>query len=69
MTPALPLYWIEAIMSDRKIAIPGVYDRVEKVANAEGATVEELVTKALERELARRCWSKSSAKGRLAAGT
>jgi hypothetical protein len=42
-------------MSDRKIAIPDdVYDRVEKVANAEGTTVEELVTKALERELARR---------------
>lgn len=42
-------------MSDRRIAIPGdVYDRVEKVANSEGATVEELVTKALERELARR---------------
>jgi hypothetical protein len=42
-------------MSDRTIAIPdGVYDRVEKVANAEGATVEELVTKALERRLARR---------------
>lgn len=40
-------------MSERKIAIPDdVYDRVEKVANAEGATVEELVTKALERELA-----------------
>ena len=42
-------------MSDRKIAIPDdVYDRVEKVANAEGLTVEELVAKALERELARR---------------
>jgi hypothetical protein len=42
-------------MSDRKIAIPdGVYDRVEKVANAEGTTVDDLVTKALERELARR---------------
>jgi hypothetical protein len=42
-------------MSQRKIAIPdGVYDRVEKVANAEGTTVEDLVNKALERELARR---------------
>jgi hypothetical protein len=42
-------------MSDSKIAIPdGLYDRVEEIANAEGATVEELVTKALERELARR---------------
>ena len=42
-------------MSDRKIAVPDdVYGRVEKVANEEGATVEELVTKALERDLARR---------------
>lgn len=42
-------------MSHRKIAIPDdVYDRVEKAANTEGATVEELVTKALERELALR---------------
>ena len=42
-------------MPDRKIAIPDdVYDRVQKVANAVGATVDELVTKALERELARR---------------
>jgi hypothetical protein len=42
-------------MSDRKIAVPDdVYDRVEKVASAEGATVEELVTRTLERELARR---------------
>ena len=36
-------------MSDRKIAIPDdVYVRVERAANGEGATVEELVTKALE---------------------
>jgi hypothetical protein len=42
-------------MSDRKIAIPDdVYDRVENVANAEGTTVEELVTKPLERQFARR---------------
>ena len=42
-------------MSERKIAIPdSVYDRVEKVANAEGTTVEDLVNKTLERELARR---------------
>lgn len=42
-------------MSERKIAIPdSVYDRVERVANAEGTTVEDLVNKTLERELARR---------------
>lgn len=42
-------------MSQRKIAIPeSVYDRVEKVANAECTTVEDLVNKTLERELARR---------------
>lgn len=42
-------------MSDRKIAIPDdVYDRVEKVANAGGTIVDELVAKAFEREHARR---------------
>ena len=42
-------------MSYRAIAISDdLHQRVEMVANAEGATVEDLVTKALERELARR---------------
>jgi predicted CopG family antitoxin len=42
-------------MSGKKIAVPDeVYERVQKVATAEGTTVEELATKALERDLARR---------------
>ena len=42
-------------MSGKKIAVPDeIYDRVQKVATAEGTTVEELATKALERDLARR---------------
>ena len=42
-------------MSDKKVAVPDdIYERAQKVATAEGATVEELATKALECELARR---------------
>jgi hypothetical protein len=42
-------------MSGKKIAVPDeIYERVQKVATAEGTTVEELATKALERDLARR---------------
>jgi fructose-1,6-bisphosphatase/sedoheptulose 1,7-bisphosphatase-like protein len=42
-------------MFGKKIAVPEeIYERVRKVATAEGTTVEELATKALERELARR---------------
>jgi hypothetical protein len=43
------------MMSGRKIAVPDeIYERVQRVATAEGTTVEELTTKALERDLARR---------------
>ncbi len=42
-------------MSGKKIAVPDeIYERVQKIATAEGTTVEELATKALERDLARR---------------
>jgi hypothetical protein len=45
----------QGIMSGKKIAVPDeIYERVQKVATAEGTTVEELATKALERDLARR---------------
>jgi fructose-1,6-bisphosphatase/sedoheptulose 1,7-bisphosphatase-like protein len=45
----------KAIMSGRKIAVPDeIYERVQEIATAEGTTVEELTTKALERDLARR---------------
>jgi predicted transcriptional regulator len=42
-------------MPDKKIAVPDeIYERVQKIATAEGTTVEDLATKALERDLARR---------------
>jgi hypothetical protein len=42
-------------MPTKSIAVPeAVYDRVQAVATAEGTTVEQLATNALERDLARR---------------
>ena len=42
-------------MPTKSIAVPdAVYERVQQVAAAEGTTVEQLATKALERDLARR---------------
>ena len=42
-------------MSGKKIALPdGIYERVQEIATAEGKTVEEVTTQALERDLARR---------------
>jgi hypothetical protein len=42
-------------MPDKKIAVSDeIYERVQKIATAEGTTVEDLATKALERDLARR---------------
>jgi ribosomal protein L13E len=42
-------------MPTKSIAVPeAVYDRVQKAATAEGTTVEQLATSALERDLARR---------------
>ena len=42
-------------MSTKNIALPdAVYDRVQKTAAAEGTTVDQLATKAIERDLARR---------------
>ena len=42
-------------MPTRSIAVPdAVYERVQQVAAAEGMTVEQLATKAIERDLARR---------------
>jgi predicted transcriptional regulator len=42
-------------MSGKNIAVPDdIYQRVQEIATAEGTTVEELATKALERDLARR---------------
>ncbi|HVT49906.1 MAG TPA: hypothetical protein VHD57_19110 [Vicinamibacterales bacterium] len=42
-------------MPKKTIAVPGaLYDRVQEAAAAEGTTVEQLATKAIERNLARR---------------
>jgi predicted transcriptional regulator len=42
-------------MTGKTIAVPDeIYERVQRVATAEGTTVEALATKALERDLARR---------------
>jgi hypothetical protein len=42
-------------MPSKSIAVPDtIYDRVQEAAAAEGTTVEQLATQALERDLARR---------------
>jgi hypothetical protein len=42
-------------MPTKSIAVPeAVYDRVQQVTADEGTTVEQLATKAIERDLARR---------------
>lgn len=49
------VYLTQAVMSSNKIAVPDeIYERVQEIATAEGTTVEDLTTKALERDLARR---------------
>lgn len=56
-------------MSGKKIAVPDeIYDRVQKVATAEGTTVEALATKALERDLARRWLERVGRDGQLRRG-
>jgi predicted transcriptional regulator len=42
-------------MPTKSIAVPdAVYERVQQIAAAEGTTVEQFATKAIERDLARR---------------
>ena len=56
-------------MSGKTIAVPEeIYDRVQKAATAEGTTVEELATKALERDLARRWLERVGREGRIRRG-
>jgi hypothetical protein len=56
-------------MSGRKIAVPDeIYERVQKAATAEGTTAEELATKALERDLARRWLEQVGRDGQLRRG-
>jgi predicted transcriptional regulator len=53
-------------MPGKNIAVPDeIYDRVQKIATAEGTTVEELATKALERDLARRWLERVGREGQI----
>jgi predicted CopG family antitoxin len=57
-------------MPGKNIAIPDeIYERVKKVASAEGTTVEALATRALERDLTRRWLDRVEREGRLRRGT
>jgi hypothetical protein len=56
-------------MPTKTIAVPGaIYDRVQEAAAAEGTTVEQLATKALERDLARRWLDRVGREGDLRRG-
>jgi predicted transcriptional regulator len=56
-------------MSGKTIAVPDeVYERVQRIATAEGTTVEALATKVLERELARRWLERVGREGELRRG-
>ncbi len=56
-------------MSGKQIAVPDeIYERVQTAATAEGTTVEELATKALERDLARRWLERVGRDGQLRRG-
>jgi predicted CopG family antitoxin len=57
------------MMSGKNIAVPDeIYERVQKAATAEGTTVEQLATKALERDLARRWLEQVGREGDLRRG-
>ena len=57
-------------MPTKSIAVPDtVYDRVQEAATAEGTTVEQLATKALERDLARRWLDRVGREGDLRRGS
>lgn len=56
-------------MPGKNIAVPNeIYERVQKIATAEGTTVEELATKALERDLARRWLERVGREGQVRRG-
>ncbi len=56
-------------MSGKKIAVPDeIGERVQEIATAEGTTVEELTTKALERDLARRWLERIGREGQVRRG-
>jgi hypothetical protein len=63
------VYLRKVAMPTRSIAVPdAIYDRVQQAAAAEGTTVEQLATKALERDLARRWLDRIGREGDLRRG-
>ena len=51
-------------MPNKSIAVPNaVYERVQQIADAEGTTVDELATRAIERDLARRWLDQAGREG------
>jgi CopG-like RHH_1 or ribbon-helix-helix domain, RHH_5 len=53
-------------MPTKNIAVPeAVYERVQRIAAAEGTTVDQLATKAIERDLARRWFKRVGREGDL----
>jgi predicted transcriptional regulator len=59
----------EFVMPTKSIAVPDtIYDRVQEAAAAEGTTVEQLATQALERDLARRWLDRVAREGDLRRG-
>lgn len=56
-------------MPTKNIALPdAVYKRVQQIADAEGTTVDQLATKAIERDLARRWLERVGREGDLRRG-
>ena len=56
-------------MPTKSIAVPdAVYERVRQTADAEGTTVEQLATRAIERDLARRWLGRVGREGDLRRG-
>ena len=56
-------------MPTKSIAVPDVvYERVRQIAAAEGTTVDQLATKAIERDLARRWLDRIGREGELRRG-
>ena len=58
-----------SLMSTKSIAVPNaIYERVQEIAAAEGKTVEQLATQAIERDLARRWLDRVGREGDLRRG-
>ena len=56
-------------MPTKSIAVPdAVYERVQRIAAAEGTTVDQLATRAIERDLARRWLDRIGREGDLRRG-